>query len=586
MLMFHHLFHPLRVLWDGRITFFWPIWLSITSLAVILAVWIVSAKSNKAPLEQSESSRQQDRPRESIGWVVALGLLLVCYVGGILAWEDFTYYDNSHFTSETLVGRDISLQVSPIAGRFWPLGHQEFNLLRHITNSISGYHALRILQLIAVCSILLVLDKQLDIRVRVALIFLLLITPGIVISFSGLIYPEANVIVCLVCLAWSVDRFGRTPSLLWAVVAVLSAQLLLYYKETAFLFVLGFAGGRIVLRCRKNNEGGWDWKHLRDPESRLDVLLVGLVGVFLLYYFAALYPHFGGGYEKEHKLPLLTVLGTYLELDLLLCIFVSVCAVRAFLVFRRRLAPWQFWDGLAFGGILYLCGYLVLGIESSYYLAPVDFIAVLYIGRLAILSVPGMGLSIRLGALALLFLVCVQDFSLSAFRMYERKNIVRGKAEVGRAIKDRYENDPQSVKRLFFPTATPFSILEFASYLQYIGVPIEQRANNTGAADGVLLVGRSIQSDGPCGYRAYLCHPGSIPNSGDLVVVLPDDITSVEETNSYRKESSVFLFSYDPRPSISQSMRPIVNRLHAESPIFAFRQLPDSWLMASVSVWR
>jgi hypothetical protein len=213
-------------------------------------------------------------------------------------------------------------------------------------------------------------------------------------------------------------------------------------------------------------------------------------------------------------------------------------------------------------------------------------IAVLYIGRLAILSLSGAGLRTRLGALVLLLLVCTQDVALSAFRVYERKNVVHGKALVGEAIKERYEQSPQSVQRLFFPFATPFNMLEFASYLQYIGVPVEQHANGTGSGDGVLLIGKSIQTDGPCGYRTFLCHPGTTPDPGDLVVVLPDDISDVEEINAYRNRSSESVLWYDPWPSISQWERPIVNRLHIESPIFAFRQLPDSWLTASVSVWR
>ena len=584
--MLHELIHPLRLLWNGRVLFFLPVWLSITALAAVLAARIVPAKATTEVVSRREGRSGRGWLNGSTLWILALVLLFGCYVREILVWEDFTYYDNSHFTNETLVGRNVSLQVSPEAGRFWPLGYQEFNALRHITRSVTGYHALHIVELVVICSILLVLDERLSIRGRVWLILLLWITPSIVISFSGLIYPEANEVLWIACLAWSVRRFERTNSPAWSVAAVLSAQCLLYYKETACLFVLGFAGGSIVLRCRNDNEPGWNWKRLRDSESRLDICLVGLAGVFVLYYLAVLFPHFGAKYAKDHKLPLLKVMGIYSEIDLLVVLFVIVCALRAFLMSRGKLEPSRNWDALALGGILYLGGYVALGMESSYYLAPVDLIAVLYIGRLAILSLSGAGLRTRLGALVLLLLVCTQDVALSAFRVYERKNVVHGKALVGEAIKERYEQSPQSVQRLFFPFATPFNMLEFASYLQYIGVPVEQHANGTGSGNGVLLIGKSIQTDGPCGYRTFLCHPGTTPDPGDLVVVLPDDISDVEEINAYRNRSSESVLWYDPWPSISQWERPIVNRLHIESPIFAFRQLPDSWLTASVSVWR
>lgn len=584
--MLHELIHPLRLLWDGRVSFFWPIWLSITALAAVLAVQIVPAKGITAVVSQREGRSHRGWLNGSTLWALALVLLFGCYVKGIVVWEDFTYYDNSHFTNETLVGRNVSLQVSPEGGRFWPLGYQEFNALRHITHSVTGYHALRILELVVICSILLVLDEQLSIRARVCLVCMLLITPSIVISFGGLIYPEANVVLLIACLVWSVQRFGRANSAVWSVAAVLFAQCLLYYKETACLFVLGFAVGSIVLHCRNDNEPSWNWKRLRDPESRLGICLVGLAGAFVLYYFAALFPHFGARYAEDHKLPLLKVVGIYSEIDLLIVVFVIVCAVRAFLMFRGKLEPSGNWDALALGGILYLGGYVALGMESSYYLAPVDLIAVLYTGRVAILSLSGVGLRTKLVAVSILLLVCTQDLALSAFRVYERKNVVHGKALVGQAIKDRYEHSPQSVQRLFFPFATPFNMLEFASYLQYIGVPVEQQTNGTGSGNAVLLIGKSIRSDGPCGYRDFLCHPGTTPDSGDLVVVLPDDISGVEEMNAYRNRSSESVLWYDPWLSVSQSMRPIVSRLHVESPIFAFRQLPDSWLTASVSVWR
>lgn len=111
--------------------------------------------------------------------------------------------------------------------------------------------------------------------------------------------------------------------------------------------------------------------------------------------------------------------------------------------------------------------------NSAYFLAPANVSAVLYLGRLTVLSMKNMGRGPRLCALALLTLVLLKDFSFSALRMYERKNVIHAKAEIGQVSKARYENDPQTVKRLFFPFAKPFPVLEFVSYLNYLGVPVE-----------------------------------------------------------------------------------------------------------------
>ena len=443
---------------------------------------------------------------------------------------------------------------------------------------------MHIVQLVFLCGILLTFDDELSIRARAVLITLVLITPSILISFSGLIYPEWNVVFFLLCLAWFVNRFERTRSTTWAVAAVISSQFMLYYKETAFLLLLGFVVGRLLFRCWNGNHPGWDFKRLRNAESRLDLCLGLLVASFLLYYLAAMFPDFSTHYANQFRLPLAEVFASYLKIDLLVWVLVAVALARSFLILRRKVVPSPLWDGLALAGLGYFAGFLALRFQSAYYLAPVDLIAVLYLGRLAILSIVNMGLLTRLCALALLSLVLLQDLSLSTFRMYERKNVIHAKAEMGRVIKARYDSDPQSVNRLFFPFARPFHLLEFASYLNYMGVPME--GGGSVATTNVMMVGEDVQEDGPCGYRTFVCHHASRPDLGDLVVVLPDDFTLADELSSYRQQRADPLFSYYPRPSIPHWLQPYVKCLHVVSPIFAHAQLPEHWLNASITVWK
>jgi hypothetical protein len=115
---------------------------------------------------------------------------------------------------------------------------------------------------------------------------------------------------------------------------------------------------------------------------------------------------------------------------------------------------------------------------------------------------------------------------------------------------------------------------------------VEQVPSGSVATGSVLLVGKAVQKDGPCGYRAFVCHPESAPEPADLVVVLPDDSTPTDELNLYRQEGTGPLFSYHPRPSIPGWLRPYVNRLHVVSPVYAHKQLPDLWLNASVTAWK
>jgi hypothetical protein len=583
--MLHSLVHALRVLWAGRVDLFWYFWLSTTVAGAVLVIWVIPKR--KGATLAPTAARRRDWSRSAVLAVAFLALLLVCYGVGSVAWEDFAYYDNSMFTTRTLVGLDLPPPIWPEAGRFFPLGHQEYNLLRHVTSSVVGYHSFRIVELVLLTGIvLLVLLDELSVQQRVALIILILVTPGVVTSFSGLIFPEANLILSLACLMWSMKRYEQAGSRSSAVAAIVSTQFLLYYKETAFLLILGLSFGRLVVRCRHGPQPGWDFGRLRDPQSRLDMCLAAMVAPFLLLYLAAMYPadYHHAYYAETYRLSLAQVLRCYLKVNLAVWIFVAVVSVRIVWILRRRVTPSLFWDGLALGGLGYVAGYLYLQMYTVYYLAPVDLIAVLYLGRWAVLSMEGTGIAAKAGVAALVIVVILQDVLFSAFLIYERKNIIKAKAELGHVIKARYENG-QPGMRLFFPSAMPYWIMEFASYLNYLGVPVERLPTDSVATGKVQMIGRAIAEDGRCMfYREFACHPGNSAEPGDLIVELPDDFGHAEEFDSAARGRSVdMLFSYSPRPSIPQWLRPYVNHLHAGSPRFALR---DRWLDASLVVWK
>ena len=526
------------------------------------------------------------RSRGAVAALLLLGLFLVCYVVMILAWEDFAYSDNSMFTLYTLRGHDLAPPILRASGRFYPLGSQEFNLIRHFTTTVAGYHAWPIAQLLIFSFVLLILDDELNMTARVGLTAFALITLGSVISFTGLIYEERNVLLCLACLLLLVKRFEETESTACAVAAVVCAQIMIYYKETAFLLLLGFAIGRLILRCKRRGQTGWDYGRLRDKESRLDLCLASLAVMFLLYYVAVMTPHLNMQYADEWRLPLMQVLLTYVRLDLLAWLFVAFVLGRLYLILRHRIAPSLLWDGLALGGVACFAAYLYLGIYSAYYLAPVDLIAVLYLGRFAILSLGKMRVRSKVAALIVLAVVLLQDISLSAFRVFERKNIIHGKAEIASVVKAQYQNGTGSVQRVFFPFASPYRVMEFASYVNYRGVPVEGVPVESAGANSIVVVSRAVAKDGPCiGYASPICHAGNKPDPGDLVIVLPDDDASLAEVGPYR-DGGELLFSYEPRPRIPHWVYSLIRPLHVASYAFAHKELPDRWPNASVTAWK
>ncbi len=313
-------------------------------------------------------------------------LILAGYVTLVLKWEDFADYDDSFFTLVTLRGHNFVPPIWPAESRFFPLGQQEFNVVRHFTSSILGYHAVPLAELVILCCILFFLDNELNISARIALAAVYLLAPSAVTSFTGLVFPDRNVVFWLACLLLFVKFFEKTQGTIWAAATAICAQNTIYYKETAFLLVLGFAGGRLILRCRGENGRGWNYHRLREKESRLDVCLVCLTLIFVLLYVTVMSGHPHMRYAQLYGFSWGDALFYYLRIDPLGFLFVAIALARAYRILLRRSAPDLFWDGLALGGVACWAAYLYLRLCLPYYMAPVDFIAVLYVGRLIILS--------------------------------------------------------------------------------------------------------------------------------------------------------------------------------------------------------
>jgi hypothetical protein len=581
--MLMSIIHQIRI----ALFLFWPPWITMTAVAAICVAWAVGSRAVQVPPKQSLglASTARQWKYDTVTSLALVALFLAGYIAMILVWETFAYHDNSIFTLYTLRGQDIGPPIMPAVGRFFPLGFQEFNLLRHFTDTITGYHGLRIAQLLTFSSILLILDEDLHIGARSALVFVALITPSILTSFSWLIYHEANVLLFLVCLMVSVQRFEQNQSVKWAIFAVVSAQIMIYYKETASLLLLGFAASRLALRFRQIYYARVGYYCVFDREGRLDFAFIILGGLFWLYYVAVMLPHPNIEYAHEHRQPLEKIVLGYIEVDLLAWLLVGTVLIRIYLIVRREVTPSPLWDGLAIGAVACFAGYLGLGMFAVYYLAPVDLIAVLYMGRLAVLSVGKRSLWGKLTILILVSAIVIQDVALSAFRIFEQKSVVHVKGQIAKVVQAQYRYSAGHPQKLFFPFANPYMIMEFAAYLSYLGVPIEGASNGPGKTNDMMMAARTTTADGPCiSYRKFICHAATMPDPGDLVIILPDDNPSLAEVALYREKADI-LFSHVTH--VPKCLYPFIRILRIASPGPPVQKdLPDGWLYGSASAWK
>lgn len=585
----NNLIHVFHELWYQRLTMFWPIWITLTVVAVLLGTWFVAGavKSALQDVKSNDLTGSKSLPlkltRQDRFAITLFCLFLLSYVILLFAWEDFAYYDNSQFTQYTLKHKSYEPPIWRESGRFFPMDCQEFNLFKDWHAGIFAYHAVPVLQLLIVCILWLTLDQALSLKERVLLTVAALLVPGTSIAFGGLIYPDRNVVLWLFLLLFFVIRFEKTQAPVWAAAAILSAQFMLYYKETAFLLLWGFAAARLLFRCRDDNPPAWNFRRFLTRESRLDLCLLVLGFTFLLYYGSIMFHHTNLKYARDARLPEWKVLQLYLQKDVLAWFFAPVVIVRIYLIGRRRIQPSLLWDALSCGAMAYLLGFLCLGMVSDYYLLPVDVLAVMCLGRLMFLSWNKLSLPGKIAIVSALSLVLVQNTSHAAYRLYERKNLIQAKVQIANAILEYRRQHSEPRVRLFFPFATPYEIMEFGAYLDYRGVPIEEADAMSVGTNCVQLISPALPRTGLLqDYRSIIGRAGERPVPGDLVVILPDDIISNADAMPYLAAGPAVL-SYAPWPNIPYCFWSVARKLHFSC--INSMTIPEHWLNASITLW-
>jgi hypothetical protein len=281
--------------------------------------------------------------------------------------------------------------------------------------------------------------------------------------------------------------------------------------------------------------------------------------------------------------------------DLLALLLIATLLWRSYIILRGRSEPVLLWEGLAFGAVAYFAAFLYLGLVSSYYLAAVDLIAILYIGRIAVLSWSQMDRGKKVAVSALGSIILLQDVVGSASAIIDRKNVTHANAEIASAVKAQYERSVGNNLRLFFPFASGYEIMEFAAYLSYRGVPIDKAGDDTPVFLNKVRFAESKNSaevfseerahsaettykDGVCiNYIPIKCELIDEPAPGDLVIVLPTDTASRLEVSVYREKGELLLFS--------KPLLPVSNWLHSLFEYWAGRKIQHRLLDGSVTKW-
>jgi hypothetical protein len=514
---------------------------------------------------------------------IVLLLFVAGYIFLIFYKEDFAYYDDDVLTDFSIRGQAFAPPIWPDMGRFFPLAEQEFNLVRFITRSPAGYHLLVAVQLIVLLLILFVILREFTIRYRALIVIAVMLAPSFVISFSGFVYPERNVLFWLTVMLLCVQRYSKTKARLYFVGCLIATHFALYYKETVVLFVVAYVLAQLLLQLharRKDEHRSWQ-ELVR--ENALSLAMLAVASIYVVMFAAFMHPYRKFAYIAQHREDLRSVLLTCLQTDWFPLILFAVLAVRV----QRFIADNNsdldaMWDAAGAGALAYFVGITGLRLSSAYYMAPVDFVACLYLAEISRvwLSKPT---KIRT-AVAAVTVACVliQNGAYSSFRIVERKSLIAVKRQLAEFLR-QYEGTARSDRiELFFPYSTGYHLMGLSSYLRYRGFQLDGQSGTMLATGSRLVIeGREDFPDGRCvAYRDYACIHSNGAAPGGLIIVLPDDNVSMGELEKIEKGACLLL---TVKPSaVSGGANAWLRRLHAVSPEFSNRELPEHWLQLHV----
>lgn len=531
MSLIHFLIHHTRDLITAH---FLVVWICLLAAIVLCALWLSGYAERAFPVPSSlDSSDRRNNLFASLqgfdGIAVVLFILFAAfYIFLIFYKEDFAYYDDDMMTDYSVGGKNLLPPLWPGTGRFYPLADQEFNLLKRFTRSPLGYHFFVAAQLVVLLVVLFFVLKKFAPRYRFLIMGAVMIAPSFVIPFSGFVYPERNLLFWLAILFLCLQGHARNNGRIYFVGCLVATHFLLYYKETAVLFVAGYAVARLVMdRFVMVRSGRRSWNEF----TRQNLIPLGMLVVATIYvalFVIALFPRRSFGYVATHREPLNAVLFQYLRIDWLLLILLAVVAVRlgAFIFSEASLEP--IWDPAAVGALAYGAGILMVHLYSGYYMAPVDFIAILYLSHIALGWVHSPVKVPRFAIAVVAVCVMFQSAVFSTARIIERKGVIATKSQMARFLKGYLPTAGGQSVKLFFPYTDGYRLMEISSYLKYKGFNVVEQENPGSLRGPVIRVESPLDlKQNLCvDYKDYVCVHEQTPEPDAFIVILPDDDAS------------------------------------------------------------
>ncbi|MBI4680261.1 MAG: hypothetical protein HY753_03380 [Nitrospirae bacterium] len=311
---------------------------------------------------------------------IACILFVVLYTISLLIYPRLGPSDEYQFLptlqsgkSFPIYGADFPYYDVTALGRFTPLAIQEYNLVASISNTPLAYLAFNAILLLGFIIIFLKILREFSSSnsLNYFAVVLLLFMPAVTNTFFKFLYVEKNVIFYLSVFLISFIKFHKQQRIVYSVLALVSANIAIYYKEIVFLAIFAFSAAHLFLTWRQNNK----------KYKVLDLLLMLSSIIYIAIYFAAILPNVSHSYlpsTPQNKF-LSFVKNSFnygfFSDPIIVLIFVPIAFWRIAKIIFQRQEPHPVIDAMIAAGSSYVAAFFLLNMYSPYYMLPVYLFA-------------------------------------------------------------------------------------------------------------------------------------------------------------------------------------------------------------------
>ncbi|MGK7933261.1 MAG: hypothetical protein AB4041_17775 [Microcystaceae cyanobacterium] len=481
-------------------------------------------------------------------------IFLFIYGFVIIYKQDFANYDNDILTDSVLKGYSYYPPIWPEVGRFFPLGHQEWHLWELLTNSQDSawYFAFSLIQLLVIILGLLKLLNFLPLSFRLIIIVLTLTIPSFFQSFDSLTIPERNLMFWLVIFMLAIQAYTKFGHNFYGGISLIAIHFSLFYKEPAVSFFAVFALLRLIYFLYQDRQIlKQNAYFLLFKKYHIDLLILTLCSIFLLLYFLINLPYQSLEYAASRAASPQDTFLHYTKSDLLLTIFLIATILRFSLLIISRQVPDLFWDAIALGVLAYFAAYVKLGLINTYYLAPVDLIAILYLSYFIATYVNftshwKKGLLLIIGTAIL-----IQNIHQTPKLYLSRLNFIDARVKITEFLINYSQQKSGQLTTLYFPYAESHQLYYLSCFLKHKQLTLADTFpySKSNKIDYMITSPLKFSDNNSCvtWSQNHHCFHKRSPDSNNLIVILPETELEPQELSKWQQQGTL-LFHYHPFP--------------------------------------